>query len=152
MAGRGRRGPASVLTDEVRDEIARRLASGCSLEVAAEAVGVSRRTVQAWLAVGRDGEAREAEGLRLSVRQAECLALLRAEQTARAELRVKALASIQKAALGGNYQAAAWLLERLFPDEFGARRGRDTGRPGRPVGAVSAPDRSARPGTLRAVR
>jgi transposase len=151
MAGRGRRGPASALTDEVRDEIGRRLASGCSLEVAAEAVGVSRRTIQAWLAAGRDAEAREAEGKRLTARQADCLALLKAEQTARAELRVKALASIQKAALQGNYQAAAWLLERLFPDEFGPKRGREAQRPGRPVGAVSAPDRSARPGTLRAV-
>jgi len=74
------------------------------------------------------------------------------EQAARAELKVKALASIQKAALGGTWQARAWLLERLFP-EFAATKG-ERARPGtgRPTGASSAPDRVERPGILRAVK
>ena len=44
----------TVLSDDVRDEIGRRLSSGCTLEVAAQAVGVNRRTIQTWLAVGRE--------------------------------------------------------------------------------------------------
>ena len=143
----------SKLTDGVRQEIVRVLASGCSLEVAAEAAGVTRRSVQSWLATGREAEALDGEGGRLSVMQRSCLELLDAERRARAEVRVKSLAAIQRAALNGTWQAAAWLLERMFPDEYAARPGRKE-RPGtgRPLGASSAPDRVARPGLLRAVR
>ncbi len=68
-------------------------------------------------------------------------------------MKVKALASIQKAALGGTWQAGAWLLERQFPEEFAATKG-ERARPGtgRPTGASSAPDRVERPGILRAVK
>ena len=143
----------SKLTDEVRDEIARVLASGCTLEVAAEAAGVTRRSVQSWLATGREAEALDLEGGRLTVMQRSCLELLDAERRARAEVRVTSLAAVQRAALSGTWQAAAWLLERLFPEEYAARPGRRE-RPGtgRPVGASSAPDRVARPGVLRAVK
>lgn len=151
LAGNGRPGPASVLTDETREEIRRRLASGCSLEVAAESVGVARRTVQSWLAVGREALDAEERGDRLSARQKECLELLRAEQSARAEVRVKALAAIQKAGLSGSWQASAWLLERMFPDEYVSAKAGRKSRPnaGRPTGAQSAPDRQ--PAKLRAV-
>ena len=144
MAGRGRPGPASALTDEVREEIARRLASGCSLTVAAEAVGVRRQTIQAWLAVGREAEVCEQEGGRLTAKQRDCLALLHAEKVARADLRVKLLASVQKSALGGNHSAATWLLERLFPDEFSGKKSRERPNAGRPTGVSSAPDRKAK--------
>lgn len=135
----------SALTDEVRDEIGRRLSSGCTLEVAAEAVGVDRRTIQTWLAIGRDARELDDRGGKLTARQAQCLDLLKAEQAARAELRVKALASIQKAALTGTWQAGAWLLERLFPDEFAAQKRSNGGAGGRPKGASSAPDRQPPP-------
>lgn len=131
----------TALTDEVRDEIGRRLSSGCTLEVAAQAVGVDRRTIQTWLATGREAREIDEQGSKLTPRQTQCLELLRTEQAARAELRVKALASIQKAALGGTWQAGAWLLERLFPDEFAAQKRTNGGAGGRPRGASSAPDR-----------
>jgi len=134
-------GKPSVLTDGVRDEIALRLSSGCSLEIAAQAVGVNRRTIQTWLAVGREARDLDDQGQRLTPRQTQCLGLLEAEQAARAELRVKALASIQKAALTGTWQASAWLLERLFPDEYAAQKRTNGGAGGRPLGSTSAPDR-----------
>ena len=131
----------TALTKEVRDEIALRLSSGCTLEVAAQAVGVNRRTIQTWLSVGREARDLDEQGAKLTPRQVECLGLLEAEQAARAELRVKALASIQKAALTGTWQAGAWLLERLFPDEYAAQKRTNGGAGGRPVGSSSAPDR-----------
>lgn len=142
----------SKLTPEVREEIRRVLASGCTLEVAAESAGVSRRSLQSWLATGREAEQTEAEDGKLSAMQRACLDLLQTERQARAELRVKSLAAIQRAALNGTWQAAAWLLERVFPEEFAAKRPREKGVGGRPVGASSAPDRVARPGILRAVK
>ena len=131
----------TALTPEVRDEIALRLSSGCTLEVAAQAVGVNRRTIQTWLSVGREARDLDEQGQRLTARQAQCLDLLEAEQAARAELRVKALASIQKAALTGTWQAGAWLLERLFADEYAPQKRSNGGAGGRPVGSSSAPDR-----------
>lgn len=139
------------LTDEIRDQIATRLSSGCNLEQAAEASGVTRRVIQKWLATGREAETLEGGGGKITVKQRQCLDLLLAEKRARAEFRVKALASIQKAALGGTWQAAAWLLERTFPEDYTATKG-GSARPnaGRPKAASSAPDR--RPGNLRAVK
>lgn len=140
------------MTDEVRQEIGLRLRSGCTLEVAAQAVGVARGTLQAWLAVGREAQSIDEAGGKLSAKQRECLALLREEQEARATLRVNLLASIQKSAMNGNHHAATWLLERLFPDDYQSKSAGRKERPnaGRPAGATSAPDR--RPGVLRAVK
>lgn len=145
--------PPSKLTEDTRNAIVERLASGCTLEVAAEAAGVHRVTVQEWLKIGREAEAIDEDGGKLNARQRECLELLREEQTARAGVRVKALAAIQKAGLSGTWQASAWLLERMFPEEYAAQK-RSTARPGtgRPKGASSAPDRVSRPGVLRAVK
>ena len=142
-------GPDPILTDQVRDQIVRHLESGSSLEVAARAAGVARRTLQRWLAAGEEAEA-AADGRGLSPRERAYLELREAAGVARARAQVRALATIQKAGLDGSWQAAAWFLERVFPEEFSARRAREKGVGGRPVGATSAQDRP-RPG-LRAVR
>ena len=142
-------GPDPLLTDAVRELIVRHLESGSSLEVAARAAGVARRTLQRWLAAGEEAEAAAEAGSKLSAREQAYLDLREAAAEARARAQVRALASIQKAAVGGSWQAAAWFLERVFPEEYSAKRPREKGVGGRPVGATSAPDRP-RPG-LRAV-
>ena len=141
-------GPDPLLTDQVRELIVRHLESGSSLEVAARAAGVARRTLQRWLAAGEEAEA-AADGRELNAREQAYLELREAAGVARARSQVRALASIQKAGLDGSWQAAAWFLERVFPEEFSARRPREKGVGGRPLGSSSAPDR--RPG-LRAVK
>ena len=148
MSGRRQPGPDALLTDELRELIVRHLESGSSLEVAARAAGVARRTLQRWLAAGVEAEA-AAEQRELNEREQAYLDLREAAEEARARAQVRALATIQKAALDGSWQAAAWFLERVFPEEFSARRQREKGAGGRPLGATSAPDR--RPG-LRAVK
>ena len=149
MSGRRQPGPDALLTDEVRELIVRHLESGSSLEVAARAAGVARRTLQRWLAAGEEAEAAAEVGSKLSARERAYLELREAAGVARARAQVRALATIQKAGLDGSWQAAAWFLERVFPEEFSARRQREKGAGGRPLGATSAPDR--RPG-LRAVK
>ena len=148
MSGRRQPGPDALLTDGLRELIVRHLESGSSLEVAARAAGVARRTLQRWLAAGVEAEA-AAEQRELNEREQAYLDLREAAEEARARAQVRALATIQKAALDGSWQAAAWFLERVFPDEFSTKRPRGKGVGGRPVGATSAPDR--RPG-LRAVK
>ena len=148
MSGRRQPGPDPLLTDGLRELIVRHLESGTTLAVAAQAAGVTRRTLRNWLAAGEEAEA-AAELRQLNDREQAYLDLREAAEEARARAQVRALASIQRAGLDGSWQAAAWFLERVFPEEFSARRPREKGVGGRPVGSSSAPDR--RPG-LRAVR
>lgn len=145
-----RPGPALKLTDEVHAKIVEQLASGCTLEVAARAAGVTKRTLASWLAKGRDAEQAEAEGRRLTADARRCLALLYAAEEARAKVEVRALATIRKAMVDGTWQAAAWYLERTHPDRYAAKRRPNAG--GRPAGAVSAPDRVAEPPRLARVK
>lgn len=42
-------------------------------------------------------------------------------QRARAEAEVRAISMIQSAAVNGQWQAAAWFLERSFPDQWGRK-------------------------------
>lgn len=156
MAGKGRPGPASKLTDEVREEIAAQLVAGNTLEDAALKVGVNRVTIQTWLRKGRAAAEKVAEGKRITAADRPYIDLLEAEEQARATLRVNLQTGLVAAAAKGDTRAAMWLLEKLYPEDFDRRKGK-TERPGtgRPVGAVSAPDRQARekprPGILRAV-
>jgi len=121
------------LTAEVQAEIVKRLASGCSVEVAAAAAGVSRRTVFAWIERGE--KAARAESI--SETERPFAEFAEAVDRARAEVEVLALATIMNAARKGAWQAAAWFLERTNPDAYAAPKK----KMGRPVGAVSAPDR-----------
>lgn len=124
------------LTADVHAEIVKRLASGCSVEVAAAASGVSRRTVFSWLERGRTASRDNAPAS-----ETPFIEFADAVERARAEVEVLALATIMNAARKGAWQAAAWFLERTNPEEYAPQKK----KMGRPVGAVSAPDRSAAP-------
>lgn len=102
MAG----GRPSKLTPEVSKAICDALRVGATHRMAADYAGVDPATFQRWLADPR-AQFRE---FRESVKRAE------------AKGDIAALAVIQKAADGGQWQAAAWRLERRHPDEFGRRQ------------------------------
>lgn len=131
----------SKLTPEVLSTVSSYLAVGSTLEVAASAAGVGTRTLERWLQRARELVDRVEQHRRVESRDRVYLELMEAITTREAEAEVKALATIQKSALGGDWRAAAWYLEKRHPDKYGVRR-----RPvGRPLGAGSAPDR--RPGS-----
>ena len=136
-------GPDPLLTDGVRELIVRHLESGSSLEVAARAAGVTRRTLQRWLAAGVEVEQTLEQGGSLNDREQAYLELQEAAGMARARAQVRALATIQKAGLDGSWQAAAWFLER--PD-VPARRMLVAGRSAPP------PPRTAGPACARSGR
>jgi hypothetical protein len=97
--------PRRVLDEGKRREIIAILGVGCSQTLAAEYVGCSRSTIR-----------REAE------RDAEFAKQMR-QAIGNAELGL--VKSIRKAAMKEQYwRAAAWALERLFPEKY-ARRGPD---------------------------
>lgn len=146
-------GRPTALTPEVLERVVLALASGAPDWLAAQAVGVRPNTFSEWR--GRGEKARELReaGERVPDRERIYMQLLDEIDTAMARVEVGALAAIQRAARDGDWRAAAWLAERTAPDRWQGRKpgGQATGEGsrmgigGRPVGAVSSPDRKARP-------
>jgi transposase len=100
-------GRPTKLTEELIETIAISVQLGCSYETAAAAAGVARSTFNVWLRKGKNGE-----GTRLQRK------LIDRIETA-AGLRVQGkLAQINQAAQAGDWKAAAWILERIDPDQF----------------------------------
>jgi hypothetical protein len=96
------RGTSTKRTPERRALILEALAQGATHQDCADLVGIEASTLRTWT---RD----DPEFYR------ECNA-------ARAKMKVMMLAIIQKAAVEWKqWQAAAWKLERIFPEEFGRR-------------------------------
>jgi len=100
----------SALTPELRIQVERDLATGATQAVVAQRAGVTSRTLRKWLATGKvtpQVEAQPATSEPLAIR------LERAEPGL--------VASVIAAAQRGHWQAAAWLLERSFPERWGRR-------------------------------
>jgi hypothetical protein len=130
-------GRPSILTADLRAAIEHELASGATQKTAAYRTGVPLRTLEKWIAA------------RLVVRPAPPPAPPPDEEQpdpaepiparmARAEPGL--IAAILRAAQGGSWQAAAWLLERSFPDRWGKPEGR---QPPQPVDAFTQIDQLA---------
>jgi len=104
--------PHPLLEPAVRAKVLEAIGLGAPMHIAAAAAGVHERTLQRALARGRDGDPRYA-------------ALVEAMAQAEAESATTALQVVRAAALGGQWQAAAWLLERRWPDDYGRRDRQD---------------------------
>lgn len=96
------------LTELIRD--------GLTLRRACIACGLAYTTACKWRRAEKAGDVRYA-GLTARLEEA-------AAQSEADSLRV-----IKAAARDGAWQAAAWLLERRYPDQYGRREPRDRGRP-----------------------
>ena len=101
----------TVLTPEVQARVCEAIAAGNTRKDAAEYAGVGDSTLRAWLA-----RARQKRG------NGPYRALLAAVKKAEADAVVRNVAIIQKAA-GKTWQAAAWWLERKYPENWSAVRG-----------------------------
>jgi Tfp pilus assembly protein FimT len=98
----------SKLTAETQETIVAMLRAGNQIEYAAEAAGVSRATAYAWLERGtKTGK--------INKPYADFAA---AAEQARAEAHARHVALIAKAS-SKSWQAAAWLLERQYPEMWG---------------------------------
>jgi hypothetical protein len=97
---------------------------GGTVEVAAAVAGVSERTFYAWMVRG--------DPSRTSKRDAPHRAFRAAVERARAERQATLVAVLTQSAHKGSWRAAAWLLEREFPEQWAGDRassGALTGRP-----------------------
>jgi hypothetical protein len=106
-AKRRRPGRPTKLTPEAIAQLEQLVRAGTTIDVAAAAVGVNRATIYRWLAAGE--KARKGTYTRQ---------LREAVERARAESESVLVARIGQAAAKGSWQAAAWLLERRFPERW----------------------------------
>ncbi len=107
-------GRPSKLTRELRECVVALIAAGNPLAVAAEASGIARSTLAAWLKRGES-----TKRVDLPYRQ-----LAQAVERARAEAEANLVAQMRQAAAKGSWKASAWLLERQAP----VRWARDSAR------------------------
>jgi hypothetical protein len=96
------------------------------LDDACRIAGIGYSTAQLWLRHGRDARAiiaeHDGDTSHLTGNQPDYLAFLDAVESARACATQRALATINAAAANGQWQAAAWYLERTQPAKYGRNR------------------------------
>jgi hypothetical protein len=130
-----RTGRPSKLTPELADLYCRRVAAGLSRTKAAVAVGITKKTLFAWLQAGRQGRSRPHAEFRAAVLAAEAqFAAGRLAEVARAATPHRTrttrtttfpdgrVVTEVTERLAADWRAAAWLLKCKAPDEFGDDR------------------------------
>lgn len=114
------RGRPTKLTPKLHDEFIKHLLVGNYIETACALCRVNKRSVYDWLKKGNDQKRGKYRNFLNAVREAQ------------AKSESRGLMLIEKAAGGGQWQAAAWRLERKFPKRWG--------RPGSREGKASPMD------------
>ena len=102
-------GRPTKLTPEVQAKICEAIRAGNYIETAAAFAGIRKSTLYDWLRRGQ----RASHGLYRSFSEAV--------EKAQADTEARDVALIAKAAAEGNWKAAAWRLERKFPERWGRR-------------------------------
>ena len=129
-------GRPTKLTPEVQTTIVNALAAGVYLETAASAAGVSRDTLNEWLRNGARCKAGVQKGFSDAVKKA----------LAASELRHAATISL---ASQSQWQAAAWILERRWPQRWGrVERHEQTGEGGGPIVVRVVYDEPPKPSSI----
>jgi hypothetical protein len=101
-------GRPNKLAPEVRESILRSMRLGLFAEQAAQLAGIAERTLDDWIRKGRDG--------------VEPYASFYSDfSAAKAQGEQSYVGVIGKAAAGGNWNAAAWILERRHPKRWGPK-------------------------------
>lgn len=95
------------------------LRNGSDLETSCHYAGISTQEVYRNLEAGKFEAEKIFAGAEPDPEQAQNLELWDTLKKARAEAIVRNVALIQKAAKAGAWQAAAWWLERVVPEQFG---------------------------------
>lgn len=114
MAKRGRK---SYLTDELIQEACRVLRLGNYVKTTCGYLGITEATWYNWINDGENAKIRFENGEEISDEDCKKIELVKSVKKAQDEAIVRNIELIQTAAQS-NWQAAAWTLERRYPDMF----------------------------------
>lgn len=110
------------LTKKLQDKICNAIRAGNYIETASAYAGISKSTLYDWLKRGEREKVRVSKNSRARIRKKERIYVefSDAVEKALADSEVRDVAIIANAAKE-NWQAAAWRLERKFPNKWGRR-------------------------------
>lgn len=116
-------GRPTKLNPEIKNKIVTAIRAGNYIETAAAYAGISKNTLYDWLRRGEREKQRVEKNPRYKIRKSEqpFVDFSDAVEKALAEAEVRDVAIIAKAA-EDQWQAAAWRLERKFPDKWGRKK------------------------------
>lgn len=131
-------GRPTLLNEESQKRIAYAIQRGSTYALAAQYGGISYRALRNWIVRAEEElERRENPRVRAGTQQWEAeepfVQFLHAIKDAEAKAAVGWLEVIDDAASNGNWQAAAWKLERRYPGDYGRRVTEISGRDGGPI-------------------
>lgn len=131
-------GRPTKLTPETRDRIAQAIQYGATYWMAAQYGGIAYNTFNDWMKRGAaEIERRQSPRVKEGTPQWEAeqpfLEFHEAIKKAEGAGAVGWLLKIEQAATAGNWQAAAWKLERRYPQDYGRRVTEVQGKDGGPV-------------------
>jgi hypothetical protein len=118
-ARKGRR--VAQLEDPKVKILLQALTAGNYIEVACSFAGLAPSTVYRWLERGRAERASQELGNKANAKEKPYLDLCESVEKARATAVLRNMTIIQTAANNGQWQAAAWWLERSMPNQYGRR-------------------------------
>lgn len=111
----------SEITKEQIEALCSAMRSGSDLDTSCHYAGISNQLVYRWLELGKLESERINAGEDPLESEAKFLSFWDELKKARADAVVRNVAFIQKAAQDGNWQAAAWWLERTVPEQYGKK-------------------------------
>ena len=115
MAGR-----PTKLTKELTEEVAKYLRAGNYIETTAALVGINRDSIYEWLKRGAAEQERLMKNPRARLRKREEIFVEFSDTVKKAQAQSEAmLVGLVGKAAEKNWTAAAWRLERKFPDKWG---------------------------------
>ncbi len=118
MSNAGRK---TLLTAELQHNIVEALREGHYMDDAAHLAGITDRTAYNWIARGRTADELQEQGIEPAAEELKYLRFFHAVKEARADAVRANLRVIRTAAQDGQWQAAAWYLERTNPQKWGKR-------------------------------
>jgi transposase-like protein len=122
------------LTPDRQARITEALAQGNYIETAARYSGVSPQVFYKWMSRGNEERQRIGDGADPTPGEEIYVEFVEAVEKARSQAEMRNVGLIQKAAVDGTWQAAAWYLERSYPKRWGrSDRVEHTGADGGPV-------------------
>lgn len=125
------------LTDKMRDELVQVIRSGNYIETACAYVGINKSTFYEWMKRGAREKQRVEDNPRAKVRKSEApfVELSNAVEKALAHAEIRDVAIIGRSA-ESDWKAAAWRLERKFPNRWGRKERYElehSGKDGEPI-------------------